>query len=517
MNPNLPKLPLGANPYVSVDVSRNVPGRDLRFDPAPPMASTVPPIVTQADAISRLSMAAGYNNPGIQSQERREPLDGNNIADCSASGGPSVHKNTIGQNNSNSPPTFNLFHAHFDRDFASIVELFQIPLRGANGLTRSIVNARRPASLAPTTLPGMDLGQLGNGGNGNPGLATFGAAVLLETEDVNHDGALAPSDDTNGNGIQDAGETDSNGITGFDFGEDLNKNGVLDSHPYHFHRLLSLVEVPTRTHRQLGDPLKVDRIPGKINLNNVRDPRVLGALIDDRQVIGQPEHGTVDINSNGQIDTGLADQTGDQTPGMPLRDWWYQFLIARDGQALLDPSLPYNAATNPRLPPVPLSGISRPFRDLGLLKSSVQNQSVIEDTILRKQSSDVGPISPNSPSGRGLFDLATETEFTAPLIANQIDPYIRQRLLSKVIGNTTTRSNVFIVFATIGMFECYENAGTGTVRIGGALKDLPPAPATPIQYRAAFIIDRSQAMEAYDKGTGGFDWKKLMKARQRIN
>ena len=96
--------------------------------------------------------------------------------------------------------------------------------------------------------------------------------------------------------------------------EDLNGNGVFDiprNPPNHFHRLLSLMEVPTRTHRQLGDPLKINRVPGKINLNGVRDPRVLASLIDDRQVISPPER---DINNSSSNYTLPPDAFEDLNP-----------------------------------------------------------------------------------------------------------------------------------------------------------------------------------------------------------
>ena len=40
---------------------------------------------------------------------------------------------------------------------------------------------------------------------------------------------------------------------------------------------------------------------------------------------------------------------------------------------------------------------------------------------------------------------------------------------------------------------------------------------SPDTHRAVFIIDRSAAEEAYDKGSGTFDWKKMVLARQRVN
>ncbi len=95
-----------------------------------------------------------------------------------------------------------------------------------------------------------------------------------------------------------------------------------------------------------------------------------------------------------------------------------------------------------------------------------------------------------------------------------MDPLVRHRILSKIIGNTTTRSNVFVVFATIGMFECKELAN-GAVRIGGQID--VDGDGNKDTHRAVFIIDRSTAEDAYDKGSGTFDWKKLVKARQRVN
>lgn len=511
LNPNLVRLPLAQNPFHTVDEFRDVPRQPLGITPA---------ITTPVLATAQLAT--------LSSSERSQPLHGNGVASSSSSG-PSALPNTLAGLNSNSPAAFNLFESHFDRDFASVIELFQIPLRGPTIHTREVVNARRPSSLEPTTLPGLDLGQLGSGGP-----STFGGAVLMETEDIDHDGVLTLSDDTNGNGIQDGGETDSNGIPGFDFGEDVNNNGVLDSHPYHFHRLLSLVEVPTRTHRQLGNPLEVKRVPGKINLNGIRDPQVLAAVIDDRSIISPPErdlnnNNVLDANEdlnptpNGQWDYGLRDATGTDAS----RDWWYQFLIARDGQIPLNPMLPFNAMSNPMIPPLPMGGVSQPFRDLGVLSvaqqlntattpNQVDLKSPIENTIFRGLFPQSGPISPLGNNGRRLFELATDAQLAAnpSNTTASVDPLSRHRVLSKIMGNTTNRSNVFVVFVTIGMFECLE-LPSGAVRIGGQMD--VDGDGQKDTHRAVFIIDRSQAEEAFDPTTGTFDWKKLVKARQRIN
>jgi len=361
----------------------------------------------------------------------------------------------------------------------------------------------------------------------------------METEDINHNITTNPapeSEDSNGNGVLDPGEDGMNGLplNGVLDIEDVNNNGVLDSNPYHFHRLLSLVEVPTRTHRQLGNPLEVKRVPGKINLNGIRDPQVMAALIDDRSIISPPErdlnnNNVLDANEdlnptpNGQWDYGLRDVTGTDAS----RDWWYQFLIARDGQIPLNPMLPFNAMSNPMIPPLPMGGVSQPFRDLGVLSDAQQlnttttpnridPKSPIENTVFRGLFPQSGPISPLGANGRRLFELATDAQLAANPsdTTASVDPLSRHRVLSKIMGNTTNRSNVFVVYVTIGMFECLE-LPSGAVRIGGQMD--VDGDGQKDTHRAVFIIDRSQAEEAFDPTTGTFDWKKLVKARQRIN
>jgi hypothetical protein len=452
MNPYLPQLTVASNPFVMVDSYRAnndgpvIKPKELKIDSG---------VTNQTDANQRLSETGTFGMAPyltMPSRERNQPFNGFSDAASTGGGGPSPHKNTIGQNNSNSPAQFSHFQPHFDRDFASTIDLFPIPLTGPHRLvTTEIVQRGRQSPFTASPV-------------------TFGQAVILQTEDQDGDGMVTGS-------------------------EDLNGNGVVDSN--HFHRLLSLVEVPTRTHRQLGDPLKINRVPGRINLNTIRDPRVLAALIDDRDILTPPEHTGADFNGNGTIEDGLLDATGSD----PGRDWWFEFLNSRDG---VDPT------SNLYLPGV--LGASRPFRDVGTVASSVTGQSPLEETILRQLSS--------SASGRRLFDVANEADHdgTNP----PIEPVLRQRLLSKIYGNSTTRSNCFVVFVTIGMFECIQTTPPGAaepvVRIGGPLNQPAPAPPnTQVTYRAVYIIDRSEAEQAFDPGGTTFDWQKLIQAKQRIN
>jgi len=542
LNPRLPQLSLVNNPYVTVDAfdrdGRVAPGKmgvkmmDLNFDGS---------VTDQTTALARLE------NDELRSTERGQPLKNIKVAgdtdDLELSGNvtPGMMKTTFTLNNSKSPAQFNhrySFLPHFDRDYSSIVELLHIPLFGPGTLTRDAQAMWLPPELDPGGA-GNDLGQVGAtidptaANKTYSGPLSFGAAVFLQSEDRDHDGMLEASEDANGNGLLDPMEdTNSNGW--LDYGDDLNKNGVLDSHPYHFHRFFAFAEVPTRTHRQLGDPLQQHRVPARINLNGVRDPRVLAGLIDDLQVHGIPErdlggpnpgytedknlngvldvgedlngNGTLDavppdpnedINGNGRWDRTLADVTGSDA----RRDWWGNFLLSRDG---LDPTSQMF---------LPLSGTSRPFRDFGLTpngNSTTSNVS-LEDSILRR-------IPQTIPADRRrLFELTNQSEFTFPTSgATAVSPLIQHRLLSKMVGNTTTRSNCFVVFVTIGMFECVQFTPPGTTepvtRIGGPLLN----GTTPVTYRKAYIVDRSVALEASDQGTGSFDWRKLVMAQQRI-
>lgn len=575
LNPRLPQLSLTVNPFVPVDAfdrdGRTAAGKigvqrmDLAFDGT---------ITDQATALARVQ------HDDLRSTERGQPLKNIKIApdtdDLALSGNvtPGMMKTTFTANNSNSPAQFNeryLFLPHFDRDFSSVVELFHIPLFGPREVTRDA----SMMWLAPEfSSGGADLGQLGATMDPNAlaptyiGPLSFGAAVFLQSENRDGVAGLSASEDTNGNGLLDTPPSeDTNGNGWLDYGEDLNNNGVLDSHPYHFHRFLGFAEVPTRAHRQLGNPLQVHREPGKLNLNGIRDPRVLAALIDDLQVHGIPErdlngngytedknlndvldagedlngNGTLDIippdanedlNSNGRWDRGLQDITGTD----PGRDWWTDFLLARDG---------FDTTSNLLLP---LGGTSRPFRDLGLTATSrLDTNQSLEDTILRRFPTATPPDSrrlfelsteaefkrdedkngngvfdANNPledlNSNGIFDPATEDSNGNGVFDRVSGPLMQHRLLSKVIGNTTTRSNCFVVFVTIGMFECVDVTPAGTTetvtRIGAPLLDATGT--TPVTYRKAYIVDRSTALEAYDRASGTFDWKKLIMAQQRI-
>ena len=92
----------------------------------------------------------------------------------------------------------------------------------------------------------------------------------------------------------------------------------------------------------------------------------------------------------------------------------------------------------------------------------------------------------------------------------------RHQILSKIMNNTTTVSNTFIVYGTAAYFEVHEDAATGLYQVGGRFDLDEDGDPTNDQQRAVFVIDRTEAFEAFDPGTGDFDWNRLIKARATI-
>jgi len=98
---------------------------------------------------------------------------------------------------------------------------------------------------------------------------------------------------------------------------------------------------------------------------------------------------------------------------------------------------------------------------------------------------------------RRLFELGTKAEHDN----SGVDYALKHRLLQKVMNNTTTRSNVFVIFIEIAFFEAREVVDVGTgetvVRIGNRI---PTTPTFKTSYRGFFVVDRSKAMERLRQG-----------------
>ena len=267
----------------------------------------------------------------------------------------------------------------------------------------------------------------------------------------------------------------------------------------HWHRLLEFVEVPTRTHlhTQFGGPFGTNRVPGRINLNTMRHPEVLAALLDDPELFRPPNAAANRFGLRGNV--GLTNDND------PLRDWWAEFLTSRDGR---------HPETDLRLPGMPYS---KPFRSFGVMTDNANVAaatsvapvagSAVEESILRAH--------PDGTSARGLFDLGTAAEANS----NNLDHFNRRRILSKIIGNATTRSNVFYAFVHVQFHEVHKHtdaAGNAHYRVAGRF-DLDGDGNSDDEHRGFFVIDRSDAKDAYDAVTGKINWEHLVKHRLTIN
>ncbi|MFP6762840.1 MAG: hypothetical protein VB858_04460, partial [Planctomycetaceae bacterium] len=426
LNPDLPNLPLSVNPWIVMDTTV-ASRRDFNLT-----ETDITPVQIQP----RLQV--------LTSRERPQPFQGLNL-NTHTGDTPLIRFNSLRASaatgtNKSSPSAFNLLQLHFDRDFASVVELLSVPLRGPRYLTQSLQNAGRVPATQRTAAIGPD---------------TAGPMFLLASHPSN---------------------------------PDFNN---------HWHRLLGMLEVPTRMHRQLGNPLNFTRVPGRINLNTMRYPEIMAGLLDDPQLHDTPERtGSVDYNANSTVDYGVRDRN---TTGPTARDYWFDTLRTRDG---VDPVSGMV---------LPGTTSSRPFRDPAILQTRSGSGGSGQDSLLRAHPKSINSTG-LSATDRHLFDTGTN------LGGNNAGTnyYLKNRLLSKLQGNVTTRSNGFFVFLTVRFHEVDDT--TGAVRIGGQY-DLNQDGAVngDDEHRGFFVLDRSDAEKAYDPGTGTFRWKDIVKHRVTIN
>jgi hypothetical protein len=281
----------------------------------------------------------------------------------------------------------------------------------------------------------------------------------------------------------------------------------------------------------LGNYVALQRVPGKVNINTIRDWEVYAGLVDNPIVLDRmpaPTPGnagppvTLPINPEGQITT---DRTRDENGSIPndTRDRWVEYLRERDGEFVtgFDPQ-----ASAPR--PFLLPGMprSKPFHAPGYRNAGYEanrDENGFEDTILRTLLADRTDTGANAPqTNRHWLEVGNANQHqnaanTALMHQHQI--------LAKMLGNSTTVSNTFVLFSTAAYFEAVEHkitvngqeTGTGLYRLGSRI-DIDEADGKSKsnpgwQQRAVFIIDRTDAFKAFDPGSGDFDWQRLVKAR----
>ena len=474
MNPNMPQLPVSQNPWIEVDrVHPDFTSPSANNDWL--MSSDTPAVMSSADRI-----------PSIHSFERSEPLDNSASIAPSASTNLAIREHSIGAAEVARPPAaYTNWQPHFDRDFVSIGELLHVPLYGPlaqdNGTFEVTPTATTTYSNALYSLPAPD--------------QRFGPTLTNRFGN-----SLQPADAqiVNAKTARPYGAADM-AMAMFLAPDGGSMADITDDNRWY--RLFEFLDVPTRTHKQIGNPLNQVRVPGKLNLNMIRHPEVLAGLLDEQELLQYQ----FPVPANGPrlfLDDRI-ENAGGVNP--TARDWWVQFLRARDGQFIV------RDGGVDRIYLVPGVPGSRPFRALSYVRPNAQQLPAavddrnlsIEHTVLRDLPADP------AATARHLFEVGTAANHTGATV----HPVLRDRLLSKVLNNTTEFSNVLIVFASADWFEVYQDPGTGANRIGGQINPDPDdmtTDPTEVDMRAIYILDRSRADEAYDQRTGRFDWRQMV-------
>lgn len=478
MNLNLPNVPLSENPFVEVDRIR-VPLRRL---------------------VDRSGMAPAVDISDLRSVEREEPLDSgsaNSGGHPAVASGVNWRQNSIGalMNDITDDPngtgldgvgSFSMWQVHYDRDFANVGELMQVPVIPQRLLTTRLDRMRYPAYQQSH--------------------ANYPAGGDVEEKWISSAEGMFLQPAFPANPVIGSATADDN----------------------RWYRLLQMVEVPSRLNRMLGNYLALNRTPGKVNLNGVRHIEVYAGLVDD------PFFGTIpyrrDPNNNAtpfDQDNRYAPFLQNTTPGnitqtnvtsvngaLGFKDRYFEFVAQRDGlTTTYDPIL--NATTNFWIPGTPNA---TPFHAIGQTLFSndpaTDDESGFARSVLRQAQLDSGQVANN----RNWLEVGDAAFHRTP--GNPSNGTMRHQLISKLLNNTTTTSNAFIVYGTAAYFEAHEDAN-GFVRVGGRL-DLDGDTVTNgvsddttsgWEKRSVFVIDRTEAYNAFDAGSGSFDWQRLIKYR----
>jgi hypothetical protein len=223
------------------------------------------------------------------------------------------------------------------------------------------------------------------------------------------------------------------------------------------------------------------------------------------------------------------------------RDVWREMLEDRDGR----PVQSWDPDTSTQLGfLMPGTPNARPFRSSGFRNPTASDNGQ-DETLLRRNRRDLDDNNDGQVGNSGFgfnadgtavasgtdlvrtnrhwLELASTTLHVSAAsrsseasVGERTSAESRHRILSKVMNNSTTVSNTFIVYGVAAYFEAIEDPTTGLIRVGGRLDLDGDGDETNDEQRSVFILDRTEALEAYDAGSGDFDWKRLVKARANI-
>jgi hypothetical protein len=469
----------------------------------------------------------------------------------------SLDKNTINAA-STTPANANVnsvaWQLHNDRDFGSLSELLLLPLYGSDNLTAALANVNDatlgtvstsefyeangkyyPTIAAARFLRPDNPDYTLNGTSPNYGNRWYRLFDFLEVPNRSHQHAaiigIPPSGAiTTGTAIPNYGipvtfgNAGMPGVTAYSStAYSPTTNPPVPNSPVTSYPTTMMFSAPFGYPQFFGWP----KTHGLLNLNMIRDPQVLAALIDDDQVIQDPRLNPNAV-SGGTLSPYLAsyDPTDLDRSGN-VRLWWFEFLRARDSRFIppangtafaVDPVAGFFDTTTNKFVPlyVPGTANSRPFRSVDTvgpqavsITAGANLDSQLENTIFRSLPMDGLSGASNVNESRRLFEVGNDlhgagSDHFGPIDQNNeaggnpLHPTSRYRLMSKLLNNTTTRSNSFGVYITVQYYEAVQVSGfVGTgqnqtaataVQIGGRLDDAPT-------HRGFFIVDRTGAIE----------------------
>lgn len=432
---------------------------------------------TAADDMERATTVQAELKDGqsLISKERAQPFSRNlqEINHANVTAAP-WQAHTVGGLNSNSPGSFSQVQLHFDRDFASTIDLLSVPLYGPDEVTRRVgqtASFNRQFS-APVPL----------GSDTTSYLAQERFLRPLHIENLTARLAGVPLTFP----------------TVFDAATATTATTDVPMKDNRWYRILELLEVPTQSDSGVRTFPYALRTSGPINLNTIRTRGVLAGLIDDPD---NPDNAAAPnppyeghLNPLYLSEQAMLIDTFEPS-GTFARNWWLQFLVSRDG---IDP------LTHLVLPGTPQG---RPFRSLTYAERSSNS---LDDTILRTMPMDLlsATMASQFSDRRTLFEARTNGDRPSFGGGDAVDSMSKHRLLRKVANNSTTRSNVFAVWIRTRFFEAVEQP-TGEVQIGAPIDGIP-------DHRGFFIVDRSLPEQAYNPNINKFDYRKFVQYRKTL-
>jgi hypothetical protein len=228
------------------------------------------------------------------------------------------------------------------------------------------------------------------------------------------------------------------------------------------------------------------RIPGKININAIWDQTVFQALCDSQTTAtnqGANLFSQTDVNNiwtsllaNRSQDT--DNTTGSNMPGPNSVPFWSLGMGYTTNYDMITANF-----TAPTTAPQQI------YRDI--------NYSFLRPRVLGTNQPPVSPavppatMPPNQPDlGAGQLRLLEPSGATLP----GAESNARFELMSKILGNVTTRSNVYGVWLTVGFFQVVKDAAPPPNAAPAQLgpEYVWPSSQGPIRHKYFAIIDRSQ-------------------------